>query len=346
MKTKLPKRTATIYQIAERAGVSSSTVARALNGENKEKHHGSAKRAERIRRIAAQMGYRPNWRAKAFAEGKTHSIGLFQPKWHALFDGVNPGIVEGFVSELYKNRYHVVLVPVDADDRGWRNLLVEQRVDGCAMLQHIGNAGEVLNTIDRYDIPSVLINNDRGMEKISSVLIDDYAGAVLAVKHLKLLGHKRIGFYINHAAEDHYSIHDRLRGFKAELGIDGDDDSMVWRSDTDTITSRLIGGDANRPTALVCYSHFEAIPLLHDLARFGISVPQDISVLCFNDIYPTQYLNPPLTTVTYDNNRMGRVAAQLLLRKIAREWGGEHETIIMKQHLNVRGSTGPVPKDA
>ena len=233
MKTKTPKQATTIYQIAERAGVSSSTVARALNGENKEKSTRSASRADRIRSIAEQMGYRPNWRAKAFAEGKTRSVGLFQPKWWALLDGVNSSIVEGFVSELYKHKYHVVLVPVGDDDgEEWRRIIVEQRVDGCAMLQQIGGAAtDVLGTISRYEMPAVLLNNDHGKGKIPSVLIDDYSGAVLAAKHLKLLGHTKVGFWVNALAEDHYSIHDRICGFKDEMGIDPDDDSMVWRSD-------------------------------------------------------------------------------------------------------------------
>lgn len=345
MKTRTPKRTATIYQIAERAGVSSSTVARALNGENKEKSSGSASRAERIRQIAEQMGYRPNWRARAFAEGKTRSIGLFQPKWWALLDGVNTGIVEGFVSELYKRQYHVVLVPI-GEGGEWQRMLSEQRLDGCAMLQHLVNAQQVVETLERYEIPAVMINNAEDGESQPGVLIDDYNGAILAVKHLKLLGHKKIGFYIADSAEDHYSIHERVRGFKSALGIDPSDDSMVWREDQQSLLRRLVDGGEDQPTALICYSHFEAIPLLHSLNQFGVQVPRDLSVLCFNDIYPAEFLNPPLTTVTYDTKKLGRISAQMLLRQIedGRE-GVDHEKITMKQHLIVRGSTGPAPSN-
>jgi len=343
MKAKTPKRTATIYEIAERAGVSSSTVARALNGENKEKHRGSANRAERIRQIAEQLGYRPNWRARAFAEGKTRSIGLLQSKWWALLDGVNTGIFEGFVSELYKKQYHVVLVPV-GEDEDWQRALSEQRLDGCAMFQQLSNAKQVIDAITRYEIPSVMINNAEAVDSQPSVIIDDFNGAILAIKHLTLLGHKKIGFYISDKAGDHYSIHDRVRGFKYALEIDPSDDSMVWREDQQSLLSRLADGGKGQPTAVVCYSHREAIPLLHGLSQFGIQVPRDISVVCFNDIYPAEYLNPPLTTVTFDTQKLGRISAQMLLRQI--ESGREvidHETITMKQHLVVRGSTGPVP---
>ena len=85
--------------------------------------------------------------------------------------------------------------------------------------------------------------------------------------------------------------------------------------------------------------------MLYTLSQFGIKVPQDMSVISFNDIEFSEYLNPPLTTMAYDADRVGRVSAQLLLRQINENVDGmERETVTLKQHLIVRGSTGPVPQ--
>ncbi len=344
MTAKQPNRRTTIYQVAERAGVSSSTVSRALNGVSKEKSQGSASRAQRIRQIAEQMGYQPNWRARVFAEGKTRSVGLLQPSEDTMFKGVNTQIAAGFVSELYKHKYHVVLMPI-GEDQEWQQTFDEQRVDGYAIMQQLDEVEDVCEAIVRHDSPAVLINNTENRNYLPRVLIDDYAGMQLAIRHLTLLGHSQIGLHLGTHSLGHYSVQERLRGFQEAMGFKSGDDSMIWREDDQSIMRHLGRGGSNRPTAVICYSHQEAIPLLYTLSQFGIKVPQDMSVISFNDIEFSEYLNPPLTTMAYDADRVGRVSAQLLLRQINENVDGmERETVTLKQHLIVRGSTGPVPQ--
>src|SRR3972149_4920323 len=103
----------TIYEIAERAGVSSSTVARILRGDVQGARRRSAATAQRIRRLAREMGYRPNVRARAFSRGRTHGIGLLYTDDAWIFEGVNTEVVNSLVRSLQREGYHLVFCPVD-----------------------------------------------------------------------------------------------------------------------------------------------------------------------------------------------------------------------------------------
>src|SRR3990172_5634169 len=103
----------TIYEIAERAGVSSSTVARILRGDIKESHRRSAETAQRIRRLAREMGYRTNLRARAFSRGRTHGIGLLYTDDAWIFEGMNTEVVSSLVRALQRAGCHLVFAPID-----------------------------------------------------------------------------------------------------------------------------------------------------------------------------------------------------------------------------------------
>src|SRR5262245_12226313 len=123
----------TIYEIAKRAGVSSSTVARVLRGDDRS-YRRSAETAERIRQIAREMGYRPNLRARAFSRGRTRGIGLLYTDDAWIFEGVNTEVVNSLVRRLQQEGHHLVFCPIDG--RGaWQEIVLGGQIDGGVVFQ-------------------------------------------------------------------------------------------------------------------------------------------------------------------------------------------------------------------
>ena len=124
----------TIYEIAERAGVSSSTVARILRGDVRKSHRRSAETAERIRQLAPEMGYRPNLRARAFSRGRTRGIGLLYTDDAWIFEGVNTEVVNSLVRSLQHEGHHLVFCPID-DSGAWEEIVLGGQIDGGVVFQ-------------------------------------------------------------------------------------------------------------------------------------------------------------------------------------------------------------------
>src|SRR4051794_23894254 len=177
----------TIYEIAERAGVSSSTVARILRGDIKESHQRSVETAKRIRRLANEMGYRTNLRARAFSRGRTHGIGLLYTDDAWIFEGMNTQVVNSLVRALQRSKYHLVFAPIDATG-AWEDIVLGGQIDGGVVFQAL--PAEVLTALQERELPLVLLG-DNSDPAVSQVVVDDLAGAYVATKHLIGLGHKR-----------------------------------------------------------------------------------------------------------------------------------------------------------
>jgi LacI family transcriptional regulator len=126
----------TIYEIAERAGVSSSTVARILRGEDRTSYRRSAETAERVRQIAREMGYRPNLRARAFSRGRTRGIGLLYTDDAWIFEGVNTEVVNSLVRALQNEGHHLVFCPID-DGGAWQDIVLGGQNDGGVVFQSL-----------------------------------------------------------------------------------------------------------------------------------------------------------------------------------------------------------------
>ncbi len=329
----------TIYEIAERAGVSSSTVARVLRGDVKETWKSTARRAEQIRRIAEEMGYRPNWRARALSTQRSWTMGLLYTRRIEIFDGVHGQIVTGFNDQLRGEGYQLLLLPVES--KQFEDVVLGSRLDGCAMLaRHLPE--KPADFLRRSGMPSVLLN---GRSKLLEhrVEVDDYEGGFAAAQHLLELGHRRINLFVNESAEVHYSIDDRRRGVDAALrqaGIPADD--FYHRVPLEEMARRLVD-PTRRPTGLICYSHAEAVPILSALYEHQVRVPDAISVVAFNDVYPAAVSAPPLTTVSFDPEQLGRTGAKMLLRRFEGDEisQGESTVYTLKHRLTVRASTGP-----
>src|SRR6476646_717774 len=147
----------TIYEIAELAGVSSSTVARILRGDVKGSHRRSAETAKRIRTLATEMGYRPNLRARAFSRGRTHGIGLLYTDDAWIFEGMNTQVVGSLVRALQRSNYHLVFAPIDATS-SWEEIVLGGQIDGGVVFQPLPS--HVLEAVRERELPVVLLGDN------------------------------------------------------------------------------------------------------------------------------------------------------------------------------------------
>jgi DNA-binding LacI/PurR family transcriptional regulator len=327
----------TIYEIAERAGVSSSTVARILRGDIKESHRRSAETAQRIRLLAREMGYRPNLRARAFSRGRTHGIGLLYTDDAWIFEGMNTEVVSSLVRALQRAAYHLVFAPIDQSG-AWEEIVLGGQIDGGVVFQSLpANVGE---TLREHKLPLVLLG-DNSDPSLSQVVVDDFAGAYVATKHLIGLGHEQILIFVHHTVKPHCSIDQRLAGYRQAMTEAGLAPREFVQAPEEDAIDMLVRGQP-RPTAIVCYSNLESTLIVHAMWQYGISIPGELSVIGFNDVFATRYMTPPLTTVGYDAAKIGELGAQLVLKEIVSPDAGEPAVLTVKPKLIVRSSTGPI----
>jgi DNA-binding LacI/PurR family transcriptional regulator len=325
----------TIYQIAERAGVSSSTVARILRGDGGGARRRSAETAQRIRRIAVEMGYRPNLRARAFSRGRTHGIGLLYTDDAWIFEGVNTEVVSSLVRSLQREGYHLVFAPIDKGG-GWEEIVLGGQIDGGVVFQPL--PPEIAEALRDQHLPQVLLGDDSD-SSVSQVVVDDFGGAYAATKHLLGLGHRRVLLFVHESVKPHCSIAERQNGYRAAMTEAGLETCECMHISEAEALDMLVRGD-DRPTAVVCYSDLESTLLVHGMWQYGVAIPGDVSIVGFNDIFATRYMTPPLTTIGFDAGKIGQLGAQLVLREIGSA-SIEPTVLTVKPRLIVRGSTGP-----
>ena len=324
----------TIYEIAKKAGVSSSTVARALRGDVKELQQRSAEKARHIRKIAEELGYRPNARARALSRGSTHGIGLLYTDEAWIFDGLNTQVVNSLVRTFQVKGYHLVFVPID-ESKSWEDILLGGQIDGGVLFQ--GLPGNVKEALQGKKLPLALLGDDSD-PTVSQVLVDDYAGAYGATQHLIDLGHHQIMFLVHDTIMPHRSVNDRQKGYWQAMVDAGLEPCEYIRATQEAID--LFVKDKVGPTAVLCYSDTESTLLVQAMWQHRISIPQDLSIVGFNDTFATQNMTPPLTTVAFDAVKIGELGAQLVLDEIeSSEVTQEPKKLIVQSELIVREST-------
>jgi LacI family transcriptional regulator len=323
-------------EIARKLRLSKSTVSRALSlppAGAKVK----ARTRERILRAAQDLKYRPNWRARAFSRGKTHTVGLI------VTGGLVPQhetiphqILESFTQVLRDRGYHLALVPVDGA-HDWRDLIFGGHVDGCATIND--PSAEVVRELLRSTLPAVAMNASPRLA-LPVVTANDFQGGRAVGEYLQSLGHHRVAMYVNDKAISHFSQRDRLRGLIDGIGSAGDDEVIVQfvRDSHEPAVARILD---QRPhaTAIVCYSHYEAVPMLREICMRRLRVPDDISLISFNDCFPLDCTIPPLTRVAVPAGEIGEAAALDLLDQIERgRRRGKSKPVIFDERIVLRES--------
>ncbi|MGB9593341.1 MAG: LacI family DNA-binding transcriptional regulator [Anaerolineae bacterium] len=325
-----------IKDIARAAGVSHSTVSRALADSPLVKDE----TRERIKRIAQEMGYSPHALARSLVTRRTQTVGVVVT---TIADPFVSEIVRGLEETGQNHGYTIILCNSNAEPR--RELaavkaLREKRVDGIIVTaSRIGDL--YLPLLEDFGVPIVLINNQQTGKYVYSIGTDDLRGGQIATEHLLSLGHTRIAYIAS--PNNVNSSQARMDGYRAALeaaGIafdpalvaDGDGRPAAAMRATEHLLSRGV-----RPTAIFCYNDMTAIGTIRALKRMGIRVPDDISVVGYDDIPIVEYLDPPLTTIRQRKYDMGCMAMDMLLRLL--NGAADVQDVTIEPTLVVREST-------
>src|SRR5687768_13338723 len=207
----------TIMDVARKCGLSKTTVSVILN-----KTPASTRVPEetqkRVFEAAEMLGYRPNWRARALASRRTHTIGvLYAPPMPLIVRGNYEGIMAGINETLQRNGYHVMFVPLGEDPATWGDLLMDQRMDGCLVLSRLYDALAAL--LRQTRMPVALVNADTTLN-LPVCIADEFDGAAQNTRHLLELGHERITFFLGNQPP-HYSVTQRVSGYEQTMAAAG-----------------------------------------------------------------------------------------------------------------------------
>ena len=323
----------TITDVAKLCGVTPATVSRVLNG--KAKFSASQAVRDKIVATAEKLGYVPDLSARNLNRRQTHIIGLFgSPQTHVA-EGINESLIEGCAEVLHAGGYDVFF-ELGALNRGapaWR-------FDGAILIQ--APRADLVADLDKRRVPYVCVNERVGKAS-ANVLADDVMGTRRAVDHLKQLGHTRIA-YANARATylEHYSVSERYetlmtlsKGRHVQV-VPGHD--TPFTSAKAFLTSAVV---EQKATAILCYDHRIAVELMGAAAGMKLRVPQDVSLVCFNDVFPVAQMHPPLTTITVSGRDIGRIGADMLLHNLRKTSSTPTKEIRVAEDLIVRGSTAP-----
>jgi DNA-binding LacI/PurR family transcriptional regulator len=307
-----------IKDIAKAAGVSHSTVSRALA----DSPLVAEETKRRVRRLAKEMGYSPSAIARGLVTKRTYTVGLVVT---TIADPFVAEVVGGIEETALDNGYSVILCDSNAEPQ--REItavrtLREKRVDGIIVTaSRVGNL--YLPLLEEVEVPIVLVNNQQEGRYVYSVATDNVHGGEMAINHLLELGHRRIGYIA--VPEKTSSSLERLKGYKRALQAHEIEvtDSLIssgngWPDGGESGMRQLLAL-SSPPTAVFCYNDMTAVGAIAEAKRMGFRVPQDISVVGFDDIAFAAYLDPPLTTVAQRKYDMGQIAMEMLLDILAGE---------------------------
>lgn len=325
-----------IYDIAKKAGVSPSTVSRALEDHPRI----GATTRKRIQELAREMDYIPSTVAKSLASNKTWTIGMVLPSISDPFMG---RVVEGVEQAAIEAGFNV-FISTSQNDRQREiaviKMLQKRRIDGIIVsASHLFE--QYPRLFDRGKVPIVVINEQKPGENMHFVAVDDVYGTQLAVEHLLALGHHRIG-YVS-VTNRPKSNQNRLKGYLDALEAAGIAPDPVLIFTSDNIEDHAKCGEASLEplldtgaTAVFCYNDTTAIGLLAACYRRGVSVPDNLSIMGFDDIDMAAYTTPPLTTIHQPRFGLGQRAMYMMLALLH---GQEPENQIVPTELVVRQTT-------
>ena len=345
--------------IAQRAGVSSSTVSFVLNDRHEQARISDATR-QKVLSVAQEMGYRANHGARAMRTGNTRMIGLVGGDLAREQVGA---MVSGALEELELHGYTLKLLTSRLDDSLEAVQQVfkrgsELRLQG-AIAMHL--SAQAITAFEaeakRYKYPLLLLDTRAPGGVLPEVISDDETGVSAAIAHLVGLGHRRIGLISG-------DVHDvivpsRRQAFVETLrshGLSAPENYLQpgdfsLREPSLRAAHALLGLPAHeRPTALLCMGDLIALATIQVAGQLNLRVPDDLSVVGFADFALAEFANPPLTTVRQDFGAMGREAARQLLGRCAQNPADALAQPAACQRvptqLVVRDSCGPVPKGA
>ncbi len=333
----MPRSGVTIRDVAARAGVSHQTVSRVLNNSTEV----TPETRDRVNAAIAELDYRPNANARSLAAGRTYALACLAPN---LTDYTFASIIEGIESEARQHGYFVFSSSTpDADSFGLlaAELSSSRRADGLLIINPYNDAR---HTRLAPDFPVVLIGSHPA-EPINSVSLDDRQAARAATRYLRSLGHRQIVNITGPQTED--CTRERIAGYQDALEAARIDPNPAlilegdWTASSGALVIQRLLKSACPFTAVFAQNDRMAIGAIHALRQAGRRVPEDISVIGFDDMPLASYFDPPLTTMRQDTLEIGREAVRLLIRTLENP-GQPAEQKRLPADLIIRYSTQPL----
>jgi DNA-binding LacI/PurR family transcriptional regulator len=330
----------TLKAVADYLGLTPGTVSAVLNDAPSARSIPQETK-NRIHAAAKELNYRPNFFARTLRNKRTYTIGVIAEE---IGDSYGSAIISGIEQVLRKRDYFFLTVAHRHNPEllnRYSQILSERGVEGIITVDTTVYETPVL--------PTVAVAGHKQLKGVTNIVLDHHQAAVLALNHLKDLRHERIAFMRGHQlSSDSKDRWDAIVQVAGQLGLKIDDE-LVVQIDNDDATPMLGYPFAKellsrgKPfTALFAYNDISAIGAIRAIHEHGLRVPQDVSVMGFDDIPGAAFHTPSLTTVRQPLNRMGEVAAQSLLERIEgnKEYPAE---IAIEPEFVARESTALAP---
>lgn len=307
-----------IHEVAKRAKVSIATVSRTINGVPTV----APQLSRRVWKVIEELGYYPNTQARSLVSGRSRIFGLIVSE---ITNPFFPEVVQGFEDIAVQHNYEVLITSTVHDSKRMAlsvRRMIERRVDGVAIVT-FGMEDALLENLKSRNVPLVFIDVGPSLSRISNIKIDYLHGIRQAVQHLAALRHSTIAFISGPLALK--SAVARQRAFMQamnEIGLTVLPEYLVEGNHT------MDGGIAAmkellalpaRPTAVVCSNDMTAIGAMRESYDQGVVVPDDLSIVGFDDIRFAQFVTPPLTTVRMSQTEIARLAFAALFTEVQRK---------------------------
>jgi DNA-binding LacI/PurR family transcriptional regulator len=326
----------TITDVARRAGVSKSLVSLVMRGAD----HVSPERRQAVNKAAAELGYRPNAMARSLVQRRTHLVGVMVSDLHNPFFA---DVVAGIQEQAARTGYKVLVNSGNraaAREADAMETLLQLRADGIILGSPVLD-DEVIGRASR-EVPIVLVGREAHGPDVDSVTNDDRAGAEVAVEHCVSLGHRRIA----HIDGGHGAgAPARRHGYEAAMKRLGLGDLVAVVSGTYTEEGGHTGcllllAQKPRPTAIFAANDLAAIGALNAIEESGLKVPDDVSLVGYDNTSLAALRHISLTTIHQPRVEMGQLALSTLLERVDQD-REEPRRVILSPSLVVRASTAP-----
>lgn len=331
----------TLREVAEHVGLAPGTVSAVLNNAPSARSIPEHTR-QRIKAAAEKLNYRPNFLARSLRKKRTYTVGVIIEE---IGDAYGAMVISGVEAYLRQHNYFFLTVIHRHDAamlREHAQLLLERGVEGFITID--------TSLPEPLPLPAVSVAGHRMLKGVTNIVLDQEFGARLALEHLLALGHRRIAFMKGPASSsDSENRWIAVCGVTQELGLEMDADLIINLEVDDPspqvgypYVKRLLA--RQKPfTALFAYNDISAIGAIRAIQEESLRIPQDVSVVGFDDIPWAAYHTPSLTTVRQPLVKMGEMAAETLIRMIQQDEENSSK-ILIEPTLVVRESTGPATK--
>jgi DNA-binding LacI/PurR family transcriptional regulator len=337
------KQSVSLKSLAEHLGLSKAAVSFVVNRSPNAKSI-PQRTQELIRKAARELNYRPNHLAKSLRQQRSYTIGVVVPE---ISEGYAALVMAGIEDYLLQEGYFYFVV-----SHRHRNELIEEYPH---LLQQ--RAVEGLIAVDTPltrapQVPLVAVSGHRDVRGVTNIVLNHARAAALALEHLTMLGHRQMAFIKGQEFSSDTAVRwDSVRGAAAELGIEIHSRLVVQLEGESSspelgylVTQKLLAS-GELFTALFAFNDISAIGAIQALREAGRRIPEDVSVVGFDDIQSAAFQNPGLTTVKQPLRQMGVLAAETVLQRINAQVKQPYpKEIIVEPDFVIRGSTGPAPR--